>query len=101
MAAYAPLTPLTKAPGGPVDPKLKDLANKYGVSENEIALRWCLDQGIVAIPTSANEQRMQSYISKIPSFKLTKGEVEDLAELGRRLHHRGFWQRNFSPNDRR
>ncbi len=91
---------LTRATGGPVDPKYKELASKYGASEGEVALRWCIDKGVVAITTSASEQRLRSYLSKIPSFTLTANEVDEIAELGKRKHYRGFWARNFDPTDK-
>lgn len=77
------------------------LAKKYGVSPGEIALRWCLDQGIVAITTSSNELRLQTYIRNIPAFKLTPREVEDIAEAGKGKHFRGFWANKFADDDRR
>ena len=57
VAAYGPLTAVTKAAPGPVDARYNELSRKYGVTTGEIALRWCVDQGIVAITTSSNEQR--------------------------------------------
>ena len=100
-SAYGPLTAVTRASPGPVDAKYDELARKYGVTQGEIALRWCLDQGVVAITTSANENRLLSYINKLPSFKLTPAEVTEIADLGRQKHYRGFWTRNFPENDRR
>jgi len=101
VSAYAPLAALTRAAPGPVDETYKELAKKYGVTEGEIALRWCIDQGIVALTTSSNEQRLQSYASKIPSFKLTQKEIGKISELGNQKHYRGFWTRNFAADDRR
>lgn len=101
VEAYAPLTAVTKATGGPVDPIYQALAKKYGVSEGEIALRWCLDQGIIAITTSSNELRLQTYMRNIPAFKLTPKEVEDIAKAGEGKHFRGFWGAKFSDDDRR
>jgi len=71
------------------------------VTEGEIALRWCIDQGIVALTTSSNKQRLQSYASKVPSFKLTPKEIGEISELGNQKHYRGFWTRSFAADDRR
>lgn len=101
IESYGPLTAVTKATGGPVDPIYKALAKKYGVSEAEIALRWCLDQGIVTITTSGNEQRLRTYLSDLPAFKLTPKEVKDIAEAGQQKHFRGFWTNKFAADDRR
>ena len=101
VAAYGPLTAVAKAAPGPVDARYNELARKYGVSTGEVALRWCLDQGIVAITTSSNEQRMKEYQSKLPSFKLTPKEVEEISELGKQKHFRGFGTKNYAEDDRR
>jgi len=55
--AYGPLSAVTKASPGPVDDYVAGLAKKYAVSPAEIALRWCIDQDIIPITTSAKEQR--------------------------------------------
>lgn len=101
ISCYGPLTPLFRAEGGPVDGLWKQLAEKYGVTEGEIGLRWCIDQGLVAITTSSKRERLDSFISKVPSFKLTPEEVAEIAELGKQKHFRAFWTEKFAADDRR
>jgi len=98
-AAYGPLTAVTKVKGGPLDETYATLARKYGVNESEIALRWCIDQGIVTLTTSGNEQRLKGYL-KVADFKLTPKEVETIGEIGKKKHFRGFWGAQFDDNDR-
>ena len=99
VSAYGPLTAVTKAKPGPCDEKLASLAKKYNVSEGEISLRWCIDQGVVAITTSGKEQRLSDYLRAM-TFTLTPKEVKDLADLGNEKHWRGFWQAKFDEKDR-
>ena len=99
LAAYAPLTAITKAKPGPIDSLMAQLAKKYFVSEGEIALRWCIDQGVVAITTSSKEQRMSDYLRAM-TFSLTPREVKEVAEKGEAKHFRGFWKGKFDENDR-
>ncbi|KAF7900322.1 uncharacterized protein EAF01_007624 [Botrytis porri] len=99
IAAYSPLTAAVKASPGPLDDTYSLLAKKYGVTPGEIALRWVIDQGIVALTTSANEDRLKGY-QKIRQFKLTPKEVEDIAKIGSKKHYRGFWNDKFAPDDR-
>ena len=101
VAAYGPLTTVTKAKPGPCDDVYAELARKYGVEEGEVALRWCIDQGIVAITTSANEQRLMSYMNRLPRFKLTPREIERIAEAGKEKHYRAYWTNKFAADDRR
>ncbi|KAI0020467.1 aldo/keto reductase [Xylariomycetidae sp. FL0641] len=99
--AYAPLTALTRAAPGPVDALYADLARKYGVEPGEVALRWCLDQGVAAVTTSAREERLAGFVNRLPGFKLTPKEVEEISEKGREKHFRGFWTNKFEEGDRR
>ncbi|KAI8623517.1 Aldo/keto reductase [Xylariaceae sp. FL1651] len=101
IAAYGPLTAITKARPGPCDDMYETLAKKYGVTEGDIALRWCIDQAIVTVTTSASEQRLQGYMHRLPSFKLTPKEIETIAAEGRKKHFRGFWARKYAPEDKR
>lgn len=97
--AYSPLIAVTKGSPGPLDSLYSALAKKYGVTEGEIALRWVIDQGIVAITTSAKEDRLKAYLSKIPSFKLTPKEVEEIATKGKEKNYRGFWKQRYAADD--
>ncbi len=99
-SAYSPLTAVTKAAPGPLDDIYKGLARKYGVGEAEIALRWCIDQGIAVLTTSDKEQRLKSYL-KVTEFKLTPKEVQEISEVGKQKHFRGFWTNRFAEDDRR
>ena len=99
VSAYGPLTAVTRAKPGPCDTLLEALAKKYYVSEGEIALRWCLDQGIIPVTTSSNEQRLSDYL-RATTFKLTPKEVKDVSEAGTLKHYRGFWQGKFDENDK-
>ena len=99
-AANGPLTAITKASPGPLDQIYKQLARKYGVGEAEIALRWCIDQDVVALTTSGKEQRLKSYL-KVSEFKLTPKEIETINEVGQEKHFRGFWNVKFADDDRR
>jgi diketogulonate reductase-like aldo/keto reductase len=75
LSAYGPHTPVTKAPGGPVDDVLAKLSKKYAVNPGEILLRWCIDQDIVAITTSSKEQRLSDYLRAM-TFKLNPAEIK-------------------------
>ncbi|KAK2591111.1 hypothetical protein QQS21_011199 [Conoideocrella luteorostrata] len=88
-AGYSVLSAITAGRPGPVDQIHIDLAQKYGVTENEIALRWVLDQGIIAITTSKSLQRLQGYAANLFSFKLTPQEVQQITNLGKQKHYQG------------
>lgn len=99
VSAYGPLTPIVRAKGGPVDGVLNSLAKKYAVNPGEILLRWCIDQKVLPITTSSNEQRMSDYL-RIFTFELTPKEVNEISEVGNTHHYRAFWNDVFAADDR-
>ncbi|KAF9765891.1 hypothetical protein IL306_001752 [Fusarium sp. DS 682] len=101
LSAYAPLTAIIRARPGPVDELYAELAKKYGVTEGDIALRWCIDQNIVAITTSSNKERLENYMAKVWSFKLTTEEIEAIAKIGVQKHFRAFQNQWVAEDDRR
>jgi diketogulonate reductase-like aldo/keto reductase len=88
-AGYSTMSAITAARPGPVDSIYAELAQKYGVSENDIALRWVLDQGIVAVVTSNSSERLQGYLKAAQDFQLSAEEVQQISELGKQKHHQG------------
>ncbi|KAF4126427.1 Aldo/keto reductase, related to diketogulonate reductase [Geosmithia morbida] len=100
-SVYSPLTPLTSSRGGPVDGILTELADKYNVTESDVGLRWVLDQGLIVITTSAKRERLQGYLDKLPTFKLTDKEIAEISELGKQRHYRVWWTHIFAADDRR
>lgn len=54
VEAYSPL-----ATGQLLDsPELKEMANKYGVTTAQLAIRYCLDKGTIPLPKSTHEERI-------------------------------------------
>ena len=98
VSAYGPLIAATKAKPGPCDDQLAFLSKKYYVSENEIALRWCIDQSVVPITTSSKEERLSDYLRAM-TFSLTPKEVKDLSDAGLQKHYRGYWRAKYDDND--
>ncbi len=97
-SAYGPLTAITKASPGPVDEVYARLAKKYNVTETEIALRWCIDQDIVAITTTSKKERMEGFLKAL-EFKLDESEIEEIRDQGRGKNFRGFWGNKFKEGD--
>lgn len=93
------LSAITRASPGPVDDIYARLATKYNVTEGDVALRWTLDQGVVAITTSSKEERLQQYVAKLPSFELTAEEVKSISDFGFKKHYRGFWRDQYADDD--
>ncbi|CAN8101570.1 unnamed protein product [Discula destructiva] len=99
VSGYGGLTAITKAAPGPVDGVYEKLADKYNVTAADVALRWTLDTGVVAITTSSREDRLQHYLAALPSFELTEDEVEEISKMGFKKHYRGFWTTQYDEDD--
>jgi diketogulonate reductase-like aldo/keto reductase len=99
VAAYGPLSPVTKGSPGPLDATLQALARKYAVSESEILLRWAIEQDVAVVTTSSKEQRLSNYL-RCTRFKLTPEEVREIARVGEEKHLRCFWAKKFADDDR-
>ncbi|KFY54789.1 hypothetical protein V497_07447 [Pseudogymnoascus sp. VKM F-4516 (FW-969)] len=98
--AFAPLAALIHGRPGPMDQYYSNLAKKYGVTEAEVALRWVVDQGMVVLTTSSNEDRLKGYLANIGRWKLTPREVNNIKEIGQEKHLRRFWVNRFAADDR-
>ncbi|KAK3997179.1 alpha-keto ester reductase [Cladorrhinum sp. PSN332] len=101
VEAYSPLTAVTKAKGGPVDGVYERLAEKYKVTPGEVALRWVIDQGVVALTTSKSEERLKGWLERLWTFQLSDEEVKEISDKGKEKHFRGFWNNKFDEGDRR
>lgn len=99
ISAYAPLTAIIRARPGPVDALYENLAKKYGVTEGDIALRWCIDQDIVVITTSSSGERLKSYMRNVWSFKLIPEEIEGISMMGKQKHFRAFQNQWIAEGD--
>lgn len=99
VSGYGGLSAITRASPGPVDDAYAELAEKYGVAVGDVALRWTLDTGVVAITTSSREDRLRQYLAKLPSFQLTEEEVKEISDLGMKKHYRGFWTSQYDDDD--
>ncbi|HAJ81892.1 MAG TPA: aldo/keto reductase, partial [Zunongwangia profunda] len=56
---------------------LKDIAEKYGKSTAQVVLRWDLQKGVITIPKSVHENRIQQN-ADIFDFELSQSEVQKI-----------------------
>jgi 2,5-diketo-D-gluconate reductase A len=62
------------------NPTLTRIAAAHGKSVAQVALRWLIQRGVIAIPKSVRGDRMAENFD-ILSFSLTDGEMADIAKL--------------------
>lgn len=73
MQAYTPLVRGQRMN----DPKLLNLAQKYGKTPAQIILRWAVQKGISTIPKSSNKNRLQENFD-IWTFNISQEDIEHL-----------------------
>ncbi len=61
-------------------PVLTKIGEKYGKSAAQVALRWNVDRGVVVIPKSVHEDRIQQNFN-IWDFKLDDQDMKEIAAL--------------------
>lgn len=78
LEAYAPFAEAKT--GLFTDPILKSIADKYGKTPAQIALRWNIERGCPVIPKSVHKDRMQQNFD-VFDFKLDAGDMAKIATL--------------------
>ena len=59
---------------------LTSIGSKYGKTASQVALRWLIERGIVAIPKSSHKERMAQNLD-IFDFQLTHEDMEQIATM--------------------
>ncbi|SCV04732.1 LAME_0H20802g1_1 [Lachancea meyersii CBS 8951] len=98
VEGYSPLAPITKGRPGPLDTVLSTIAAKYHKSEMQILLRWVIQNGIVAVTTSGNVDRIKESLD-IFDFELSKEDFTQITKLGQEKKFRGFFEDRYSQFD--
>lgn len=80
VEAWAPFG--SGATGVLKDPKLNELAAKYGKGVGQLILRWLVQQGIVALPKSSSLERMRENLA-IFDFSVDAADMAAISALDR------------------
>ena len=86
VTAYSPLGTPMRPWADPDEPKLLDnttlldIATSYGKTPAQVVLRWQIERGVVVIPKSVNENRIEENFD-VFDFNLTTEEMECLKEF--------------------
>ncbi|KAL7005038.1 hypothetical protein EMMF5_005402 [Cystobasidiomycetes sp. EMM_F5] len=101
IESYGPLTPTLRLKGNanPLQPTLEKIAKRLSESsgetldENAVLLLWCKAKNVVAVTTTANEERVKG-LAKLATLKegLTKEEVKELDDIGKQYHFRFYYE---------
>ncbi|PPQ96902.1 hypothetical protein CVT26_005888 [Gymnopilus dilepis] len=81
IEAYSPLIPVTKRPGGPVDKPVSEIAQRLGVSMDQVLLAWAKAKGTVPVTMSMKKERVQGYV-KAGDLVLSPADIAAIDEAG-------------------
>jgi len=73
LEAYSPLTHAHKLS----DPKLIAMAKKYGISPAQTMLKWSIQQGIVVLPKSQSESRINENLA-VFNFEISENDISEI-----------------------
>lgn len=71
-----------RAEGEQADAPFKVMAEKYGVTEAQILLRWALQKGYAVLPKSTNEARIRQNLDLL-SFEIDDADMQAIAGMDR------------------
>lgn len=81
LEAYSPLTKGERLR----DPRLTEIARKYGKTPAQILIRWCLQHEVVVIPKSSNPQRIREN-ADVYDFEISAEDMCRLDAFDERYH---------------
>lgn len=97
VEAYGPLSPLLRhKTGGPIKPILERIAKRLSketgkdVDAAAALLLWTRAKGVIAVTASGNEGRIQKLAQTQELPDLTKEEVEEIEQAGRKIYYRAY-----------
>ncbi|KAL5524716.1 hypothetical protein ACEPAF_9861 [Sanghuangporus sanghuang] len=82
LEAYSSLSPITKTPGGPVDPVLKSVGERLGATPAQVIFSWVKSKGIVIVTTTSKKERLDEYLAVADLPELTEADVVAIEEAG-------------------
>lgn len=81
VEGYSPLTPISFAKGGPLDPILADLSRKYQRSASVVLLRWAFQSNVLPITSSSHTERIKEYL-EVFDFQLAELDFDKIEKVG-------------------
>ncbi len=81
VEAYSPLTKGMRLG----DPRVVELARKYGKSPAQVLIRWCLEHGLVVIPKSVHAERIHENAS-VFDFSFSPEDLRQLDGMNEDLY---------------
>lgn len=99
VEAYSPLGPISKGNSAELNTYLDSVAAKYNKTQAQVLLRWVIENNILPVTTSSNEERIAQF-ADIFDFQLTAEEVDAIGAIGKKHKPlRQYWTREYAKFD--
>ncbi|KAK0503361.1 NADP-dependent oxidoreductase domain-containing protein [Armillaria luteobubalina] len=95
VASYGGLTPIVRAPGGPLDPVVSAIADRLQISPGQVYTKWLIEKGILVVTTSSKAARIRETLKTPDVTDLTAEDIAAIEEAGGKLHKRIFMRHIF------
>ncbi|KAK0240041.1 NADP-dependent oxidoreductase domain-containing protein [Armillaria nabsnona] len=95
VASYGGLTPIVRAPGGPLDPVVAAIADRLQISSSQVYTKWLIQKGILVVTTSSKAARIIETLKTPDVTDLTPEDIAAIEEAGGKLHKRIFMRHIF------
>jgi len=92
IECYGPLTPIVRAPGGPVDAVVAKIAESKKCTEGQVLLKWAqqVSKGVI-VTTSSKADRLDEQLKAFTEVpELSSDELKEITEAGSSKHFRQF-----------
>ncbi|KIK44137.1 hypothetical protein CY34DRAFT_803055 [Suillus luteus UH-Slu-Lm8-n1] len=93
-SSYGGLSPLFRAPGGPLDPVIEKIRIRLEstrgqpVSISQVLNKWLQQYGILVVTTSSKAGRMREYLDTPKVPELTAEEIQSIENAGAQRYHK-------------
>ncbi|KAG1761813.1 NADP-dependent oxidoreductase domain-containing protein [Suillus occidentalis] len=93
-SSYGGLSPLFRAPGGPLDPVIEKIRARLEstrgqpVSISQVLNKWLQQYGILVVTTSSKAGRMREYLDTPKVPELTAEEIQSIENAGAQRYHK-------------
>lgn len=98
IGSFKGLTPVFRAPDGPLRQPLARIAEAHDTTEAAVLINWIIQSNVVAVTTTTKPETLDEYARAL-KIKLTEDEVQEITDVGSTYHLRTSWSEHFKKDD--
>jgi len=95
IMAYSGLAPILHFKTPELNEFLRELSEKYSISEGIILQKWLLQQDIGIVTTTSKDNRMKEFFQVFEEPSLSSEEIDKISSIGSKHPHRKYWDQDW------